>query len=441
MKRTNGNNRNQDISMDLELSSSSDTSSSETTGGNGKKKKRKARNGNSTVQLDKKKKMDSASIPGGSNDLGNSIIRPRLYFPKNDFDFHDKVLWSVKLSKAHRDFEVLFKEGRNVCYITVKDDVAVKFLTTKGFDKVVMEKPLESTGERTKIILFGYPTYLDPEDILVDSKFIWVKRREVKIDGELVPKPQLIALMKGPAPEKVFISCLGYRRVSVYKEPPVICYKCCKWGHMAWKCLNEQKCRFCGKKHESKICGDKIKAKENITPRCCNCGGPHNASAWICPKRPKVDFSRPEASGNEVLAATSSTTVPLHNKNVWEKRREKRLQESTRDEDMVTELAGSDFILELRNEIDELKKAVLDIKTVLQSLAPLNEPCSSNKSVNVNKKTDNVFDVGSNSNMFDNVTHVLDSVVQYMMNPRDDLKTNVLCSIKRLKGKMSCNGS
>ena len=430
--------------MDLELSSSSEDSSSSSTITSGKEKKRKAKQGSSTVQLDKKKKVDAASsVPGGSNEIGNTI-RPRLYFPKNDFDFHDKVRWAVSLSKKHRDFQVLFKEGRNVSYITVKDEVAVQFLTTEGFDNVVMEKPKPSeiNGERNKIILFDYPTYLDPEDILVDDRFIWAKRRQVKIDGESVPKPQLIALMMGSVPDKVFVSCLGYRRVAAYKEPPVICYKCCKWGHMAWKCLNEQKCRFCGKKHESKVCGDKIKAKENITPRCCNCGGPHNASSWICPKRPKVDFSRPDVSGNnKVITGSSSTTAPLPEVNVWEKREEKRLQEVIHDEDMMVDLARSNFILELRNEIDELKKAVLDIKTALQSFVHLNKPCSSNMSENVSENTGNVFDVVSSSNMFDNVTYVLDSVVQYMTNPRDDIKTNVLCSIKKLRGKMSCNGS
>lgn len=431
-----------DIAMDLELSSSSnDSSSSSTTVVTGKEKKRKAKHGSSSAQMDKKKKVDRASITGGSNETGN-IIRPRLYFPENDFDYHDKVQWAVKLSKAHRDFEVLFKEGRNTSYITVKDDVAVKFLTSTGFDNVVMTEPPESTGECTKIILFGYPTYLDPEDILVDDRFIWVKRREIKIDGETVPKPQLIALIRGSAPEKVFVSCLGYKRVAVYKDPPVICYRCCKWGHMAWKCLNEQKCRFCGKKHESKVCGDKIKAKEKIVPRCCNCGGPHNASSWICPKRPKIEFSRPEASrNNKDVVASSSIEVPVHNENVWEKRKEKRLQEAINDEDTIAQLSRSDIIVELRSEIDELKKAVLDIKTVLQSFVPPNEPCSSNMFQNTGKETDNVSNVVLNNNIFVEVTRVLDSVLQYMSHPRDDIKANVLCSVKKLRGSMSRNGS
>ena len=429
-----------ELAMDLELSS--DDSSHSTKGVNSTERKRKGKHGSSVVQQDKKKKFDRASTSNGPNGNEITTIRPRLYFPKNDFDFHDKVRWAVGLSKAHREFEVLFKEGRNTSYITVKDEAAVGFLTTKGFDNVVMEKPVESNGECTKIILFGYPTYLDPEDVLVDERFIWVKRREVKIDGESVPKPQLIALMKGSAPEKVFISCLGYRRVAVYKEPPVICYKCCKWGHMAWKCLNEQKCRFCGKNHESKVCGDKIKAKEKIIPRCCNCGGPHNASAYICPKRPKVDFSRPEATGNNKdIVASTSAEVPIHNENVWEKRKEKRLQDDISDEVMVTELARSEFILELRNEIDELKKAILDIKNVLQTIVPLNEPCSSDMSENTGKEADNVLLGVSSKKMFGDVANILDSVVQYMLHPRDDLKANVLCSIKKLKGKMSCNCS
>ena len=42
---------------------------------------------------------------------------------------------------------------------------------------MVLEKPAESFGECTKVILFDYPVYLDPEDVMADDRFMWAKRQ------------------------------------------------------------------------------------------------------------------------------------------------------------------------------------------------------------------------------------------------------------------------
>ncbi|KAK7067696.1 hypothetical protein SK128_024210 [Halocaridina rubra] len=70
-------------------------------------------------------------------------------------------------------------------------------------------------------------------------RFMWIKRHEVKIKGKVEHKPQLIALMQGSVPENVFNPCLGYKYVSVYNEPPVLRYKCGRWGHMQCKCRHD----------------------------------------------------------------------------------------------------------------------------------------------------------------------------------------------------------
>ena len=404
-------------------------------------------------------------------DDDNSSRRQRLNFPRNnDMDFHDKVKWSVKLSKCHQEFEVLFKEGKNIPFVTVKDYDAVEYLTTEGFDDVVMEKPAESFGECTKVILFDYPVYLDPDDVMADDRFIWAKRREVRRSGVQVPQPQLIALIKGLVPEKVFISCLGYKRIAVYNEPPVLCYKCCKWGHMAWKCHNEYRCRFCGKRHDSKVCGDKIKANEKIKPKCCNCGGTHNANAWMCPKRPKVEHERlrvvtdnDEGKGEIVdfsVAGTSGTS------NVWEERM--KVHNQVLQKNVVNEGAGVISLTELRKEMDELKQAVLDIKKCLMTIVAKNvtvdedslkeseclvETESGNahsdirngQSSNLNR-TNDIADTtygkkGISNKIFNDVTNILDSVLDYMENPNEECKKNVLVSVRNMKSKLYCNGS
>ena len=65
--------------------------------------------------------------------------RKYLYFPNGlEVDYAGKLQWSVKLGKMHCDFEVLFKQGRNRHYFTVKNEAAAHFLTT-GFDNIVPE--------------------------------------------------------------------------------------------------------------------------------------------------------------------------------------------------------------------------------------------------------------------------------------------------------------
>ena len=63
-----------------------------------------------------------------------------FFFPNGlDLDYCGKLQWLVKLTKMHRDFEVLFKDGRNRPYIIVKNEEAAYFLTSG----IVFEIPRE----------------------------------------------------------------------------------------------------------------------------------------------------------------------------------------------------------------------------------------------------------------------------------------------------------
>ena len=104
----------------------------------------------------------------------------------------------------------------------------------------------------------------------------------------------------------------------------------------------------------------KLKQMKKIKPKCCNCGGTHNASAWMCPKRPKVERERSrvvadneEGKGEIVdssVAGTSSTV------NAWEERM--KVHNQVPQKSVVNEGAGVNSMSELRKELDELKEAV-----------------------------------------------------------------------------------
>ena len=200
--------------------------------------------------------------------------------------YMEKLLWAMQLGRDHADFDPLLKEGKGRPYLTVRAGQAVQTLTTQGYKGTVMTVP--KAGERfTKVIIFRYPTILDPDFLLDDERFVWVRRHTSR--GE--ERSQLIALVKGEVPEKVFISGAGYRRVAPYVEPPVMCLKCCRWGHKSWACQQDARCRFCGRTHDSRICRAKIEKGERVTPCCCNCGGRHNAGSPACRARPQFKIA------------------------------------------------------------------------------------------------------------------------------------------------------
>ncbi|KAK7076910.1 hypothetical protein SK128_000148 [Halocaridina rubra] len=120
---------------------------------------------------------NSGGAVAGSQRAGQQVV----YFPATtSMDFHQKLMWDVKLCKSHKDFEVLFKDCRYRPYITVKDRLAVGFLTTKCFEGTVLEMP-DGREKYTKVITFDVPTYLSPENLAFDDRFMWIKRCEVKI--------------------------------------------------------------------------------------------------------------------------------------------------------------------------------------------------------------------------------------------------------------------
>jgi hypothetical protein len=75
-------------------------------------------------------------------------------------------------------------------------------------------------------------------------------------------------------PDRMFIDFFSYP-VREYSPPPIMCYNCQRFGHMANGCTAKQRCLVCGNEHRKNEC-------TAVTPRCANCGGPHIASHKNC---------------------------------------------------------------------------------------------------------------------------------------------------------------
>lgn len=75
--------------------------------------------------------------------------------------------------------------------------------------------------------------------------------------------------------DKVFIGYMSYE-VKMYIPPPVRCYKCQKYGHIAAICKGKMRCSKCSGEHEYGQCDKEAKLK------CCNCGGEHSSAYRGC---------------------------------------------------------------------------------------------------------------------------------------------------------------
>ena len=66
-------------------------------------------------------------------------------------------------------------------------------------------------------------------------------------------------------------------QVREYIPPPLRCYKCQKYGHVAAVCRGKARCGKCGgEDHEYGKC------KQGVKVKCCNCGGEHSAAYKGC---------------------------------------------------------------------------------------------------------------------------------------------------------------
>ncbi len=90
---------------------------------------------------------------------------------------------------------------------------------------------------------------------------------------------------------------LGYLcfRVKKYERPPLRCFNCQRFGHVAAACKGKRRCGKCSEDHDFKECKNQIK--------CCNCGGTHVAAYRGCPVHAKADVVQKMRDENKISYA------------------------------------------------------------------------------------------------------------------------------------------
>lgn len=134
------------------------------------------------------------------------------------------------------------KEGKNISYIRVGSEEAMKHLSEKGNQGIMLLLPPQKQEQTNKTIIFRYPVWLNSDYLFDDPQIVWARR--YKIQGEA--RGKVIALMEGKIPDAIFITRTGRRPVKKYTEEQHICLRCSRWGHQAWSCMMDARCRFCG---------------------------------------------------------------------------------------------------------------------------------------------------------------------------------------------------
>jgi len=134
-------------------------------------------------------------------------------------------------------------------------------------------KPQAST--EVKGVMYNVPMDVTEQEILTSLKggnVVAVKRMGNNESGRGTI-PILLSFKDNVLPKRVMLGFMSYP-VKEYERPPLRCFKCQRYGHVAAVCNGKRRCRRCSEEHDGKECTGPVK--------CCNCGGEHPASFRGC---------------------------------------------------------------------------------------------------------------------------------------------------------------
>lgn len=166
-------------------------------------------------------------------------------------------------------------------------------------------------------------------------------------------------------PEKVYLGFVRYA-VRPYVPPPLRCYKCQKFGHVAAVCRGKQRCARCGGEHEYGKCG------QGVNPKCCNCGGEHSAGYGGCQVRKKavkVQNVRMTEGITYAEALKKVNQIPKTNETRNEEIHSKQQRKEQRDEKVVVDdkVAFVAFIAEVVNCSAQTESRTERIKIIIRA--------------------------------------------------------------------------
>ncbi|GFS92115.1 putative RNA-directed DNA polymerase from transposon X-element [Trichonephila clavipes] len=157
-----------------------------------------------------------------------------------------------------------------------------------------------------KVVLKGLPINTDIDDI--EARFNFARLSEVEKVAQFTKTRTkvklpifMVELQRTPDSPDIFkidTCCYLSIKVDTYNRRPGVaqCYNCNLFNHSSVNCHIQTRCLKCGEPHKTGDCFIKEKLEN---PTCINCNQKgHMANSHRCPKYPKVQPKKGEASQN-----------------------------------------------------------------------------------------------------------------------------------------------
>ncbi|CAL9702163.1 unnamed protein product [Knipowitschia caucasica] len=172
--------------------------------------------------------------------------------------------------------------------IVCKDErQQVKALKLKSVCKkeVLEVKERTAAGGVSRGVIYGIPVNEDLGKLkegIEGGRAVSLKRLKAWRAGEKVDNLSVLVEFQGEVlPRYITGGYLNYN-VRMYEPPPLRCFKCQKYGHIAAYCKGTQACGRCGGEHDYGACGTGVREK------CVNSGGAHSVGYRECEARKRA---------------------------------------------------------------------------------------------------------------------------------------------------------
>lgn len=148
--------------------------------------------------------------------------------------------------------------------------------TTLNNLKISVHVP--GTKSRARGVISGIPTSVSVEEIKETlSQYGVTEVKRLTKGKEKIDSLSILLTFDKDLPARVQMGYMSYT-VREYVPPPLRCFQCQRFGHVASQCRGKVRCAKCGGDHDYGKC-------EAEVLKCCNCGGPHSAAYGGCEKQ------------------------------------------------------------------------------------------------------------------------------------------------------------
>lgn len=180
-----------------------------------------------------------------------------------------KEIGNFQYAKALANGRVLV-----VCHSKSQQERA---LALTSLNECNVEVYAPGTGSKAKGVIYGVPIEISDEDILrkvKGAKVSEAKRFQITKDNMRVASQTVLLTFESQSiPRRIEIGYLSFQ-VKPYIRPPLRCFNCHEYGHVAAVCRKKRKCGKCGEDHNYEDCASAL---------CCpNCGEAHSAAYKGC---------------------------------------------------------------------------------------------------------------------------------------------------------------